>query len=153
MVERSAFQDSCLLHPNNSKIKKEGLVFKTHSQPINREENLILWAQFTTHTGTCRDPATSCALLSSPVLVYCSKTPSAHLLSYSGWMQILSDLNMDGFHTWFLIRNKVFLVQVESKRILWSSSVKFLCDFTCRVTAMHRTLYCLVMCDFCICKY
>lgn len=134
MVERNAFRDSCLLHPNSSKIKMEGLVFKTHSlgcdfsQPIYRGGNLILWAQFTTHTGTCGDPATSHALLSSLVLLYCIKTPNSHLLSYLRQIQILLDLKMDGFHIWFLIRNKWVLVQVESKRILWSSDVKFLCE-------------------------
>jgi len=68
----------------------------------------MLWAQFITHTGSCGDPSPSHALLSSLVLLYWIKTPNSHLLSYLRQMQILLDLNTDGFHIWFLITRKFF---------------------------------------------
>lgn len=61
---------------------------------------------------------------------------------------------MDGFSIWFLSKG-FSLVQTESKRTPLVLSVKFVCEFTCKVPAIlgHHTICYLVMCDLMMMKY
>lgn len=105
----NASQGSCLLHPNSSTITKEGLVFKTHSLGY---DFLHLYTEG--KTSSCgpsllltQEPVGISHPLCSALAPWCFFTASKQLLmTIPRHVGIFLDLNLDGSHSWLLIRKK-----------------------------------------------